>query len=285
MDENRTSIWFWLLPIVTVGLAYGLYYLYSQRERVKGVEDVPAPAPPALTHPGQGPAPSEPLPPDPQAMSPTEDPLPAPKQALEPLDARDVKGAETLAREVLKTLAASDNLANWLAGDELVQRLVIAIDNVAAGRSPRLQATNVALAGSFRVVPSGAVLSIAPESFRRYDAIASLFCSFPTDPTVSLYRRLKPVLQRAFEHIGHPNESFEDALIQAGMVLLATPVPREPIRVVKRGYNYVYADPALEALNEAQKHLLRMGPDNVRRVQGKVREVLLALGVSEQSLP
>jgi len=281
MDEDRTSIWFWLLPIVTVGVAYGLYYLYSQRERV---EDVPVPAPPALSHPEQGPAQTEPLPPDPQTMSPTEDPLPQVEQALEPLDARDVKGAETLAREVLKVLAAGDNLANWLAGEELVQRFVIAIDNVAAGRSPRLQATNVAFAGSFRVAPSGAVLSIASESFRRYDSIASLFCSFPTDPAVSLYRRLEPVLQRSYEHIGHPNESFEGALIQAGMVLLATPVPRESIRVVKRRYNYVYADPALEALNEAQKHLLRMGPDNVRRVQAKVHEMLLALGVSEQSL-
>jgi len=285
MDEDRTSIWFWLLPILIVGLAYGAYHVYSRREHVVDVEDVPAPAPPKLNHPGQGRVQSERLPQDPQAMSSTEDPQPPPEQAPEPFDGRDVRGAETLAREALRALTTSDGLGNWLAGEELVRRFVTAIDNIAAGRSPRLQIPSVALAGSFRVGPSGVVLSIAPESFHRYDPIASMFCSFPTAPTVSLYKRLTPVLQRAYEHIGHPDESFEDALIQAGMVLMAAPVPKEPICVVKDTYNYTYVDPALEALNEAQKHLLRMGPENVGRVQTKVREVLLALGVSEQNLP
>jgi len=38
-------------------------------------------------------------------------------------------------------------------------------------------------------------------------------------------------------------------------------------------------------LNEVQKHMLRMGPQNTRKVQQKLREMALALGVPENTLP
>jgi predicted O-methyltransferase YrrM len=40
----------------------------------------------------------------------------------------------------------------------------------------------------------------------------------------------------------------------------------------------------LEA-NEAQKHMLRMGRKNSRKIQEKLREIALALGVPESRLP
>ncbi len=36
---------------------------------------------------------------------------------------------------------------------------------------------------------------------------------------------------------------------------------------------YEFVDPALESLSPAQKHLLRMGPDNARLVREKLREI------------
>ncbi|MBT3378566.1 MAG: DUF3014 domain-containing protein [Lentisphaerae bacterium] len=281
MDEDRTSVWFWLLPILLLGVAYGVYHAYSRRERVTEVEEIPPLQSAELPLPG--PVPPRPSPsPDVVSKEP-----PAPPAPAEPdiLDARDIRGAEALVRTTLTALVSGDGLTEWLAGEELVRRFVTAVDNVAAGRSPRAQVLHTPMAGKFDVVLSGQSLAIAPESFLRYSPVASLFCSFPTAPALALYRRLSPVLQRSYEHIGHPNEAFDDAVIQAGLVLMATPVPEEPIIVTERTHNYAYTDPALEALNDAQKHLLRMGPANVQRVQAKIRGVLLALGVSEPNLP
>jgi hypothetical protein len=42
---------------------------------------------------------------------------------------------------------------------------------------------------------------------------------------------------------------------------------------------YVFADPALEALSEVEKHLVRMGPRNERIVQAKARELREALAL------
>jgi hypothetical protein len=49
--------------------------------------------------------------------------------------------------------------------------------------------------------------------------------------------------------------------------------------------SYAIADETLEALSQAQKQLLRMGPKNVREIQGKIRELAAALGVAESRLP
>jgi hypothetical protein len=40
----------------------------------------------------------------------------------------------------------------------------------------------------------------------------------------------------------------------------------------------------LEELSPAQKHLLRMGPANVQKIQSKLRELASALGVSSSEL-
>jgi hypothetical protein len=56
--------------------------------------------------------------------------------------------------------------------------------------------------------------------------------------------------------------------------------------VVKKGVvTYIYADSRLENLSEAQKHLLRTGPENVRIIQEKLREIALELGFSQDKLP
>jgi hypothetical protein len=50
-------------------------------------------------------------------------------------------------------------------------------------------------------------------------------------------------------------------------VLISTPIPSGPITVVEgKGATWAFADPALEALTPAQKHLVRMGPRNAARV-------------------
>jgi hypothetical protein len=48
---------------------------------------------------------------------------------------------------------------------------------------------------------------------------------------------------------------------------------------------YMYVDPRLEKLSPAQRLLLRMGPENERRIQSKLRDFALALGFPPESLP
>ncbi|HSO23493.1 MAG TPA: DUF3014 domain-containing protein, partial [Chondromyces sp.] len=54
-----------------------------------------------------------------------------------------------------------------------------------------------------------------------------------------------------------------------------------PIEVEQRAIVYAYADDRLEHLSDAQKQLLRMGPENVRRVAATLGELRRVMGWQE----
>ena len=64
--------------------------------------------------------------------------------------------------------------------------------------------------------------------------------------------------------------------------VLETPVVYDRIYLERDVLTYVMVNPELENLSAAQKHLLRMGPDNIQTIQSKLREISLYLGYSIQ---
>ena len=84
-------------------------------------------------------------------------------------------------------------------------------------------------------------------------------------------------IQQAYQELGYPEGDFNSALKKAILSLLDTPELEDRIYIEKRVL-YVMEDPALENLAPAQKQLLRMGPDNRKAVQAKLRELAQALG-------
>ena len=95
---------------------------------------------------------------------------------------------------------------------------------------------------------------------------------------------LKPRIQEAYEELGY-QQSFDVALERAIVTLLRTPVSDNIVLLEPAGALWAYSDPSLEGLEPAQKQLLRMGPRNARRVQDKLREIALAIGIPQGQLP
>jgi len=52
------------------------------------------------------------------------------------------------------------------------------------------------------------------------------------------------------------------------------------VELTRLSVAYGFADARLQRLEPAQKQLLRMGPENVKRVQAKLRELVAALETS-----
>ncbi len=85
--------------------------------------------------------------------------------------------------------------------------------------------------------------------------------------------------------MGYPEEDFDKTLTVAIVELLKVPVVEGEILLEATVASYKMADPELENLSEAQKHLIRMGPENVRKIQAKLRKIGLALGIPGNKLP
>ena len=194
---------------------------------------------------------------------------------LPPLDESD-----GLVRLMAQELSANPRLAATLATDELIRKFVAAVVNIGAGETPAAHLGVLAPEGEFHAVTKDGRLILDPASYRRYDWLADTFTSVNTEGTVQLYYQLKPLLDVAYRDLGYPDHDFHDALLAAIEELAATPVIEGDIEVESGVLSYRYSDPDVESLSDVDKHLLRMGPENVGTIQEKLRELRVALSVT-----
>lgn len=204
-----------------------------------------------------------------------------PLAEIESLDLPPLGESDGIVARVVGTLSNHPRWAEWLVTDGLAQRFVGAVSGVAAGVSPAAQVPFLAPEGDFIVRSAGARTEIDPASYRRYDQVTEAFVSFDTDAAVRLYQQLVPLFEEAHRDLGFPEGSFGLTMATALDNLLAVSVADAPTEVELDVKTYLYTDPATEALAPAEKHLLRMGPDNAELVQLKLRalrEGLVAAG-------
>ncbi len=193
--------------------------------------------------------------------------------------------SDGIVRDLARELSTHPKLARWLMSEDLLHRFVAAVDNVANGMSPRPQMDFFSLEDEFKAIKRGKDYILDPESFRRYDAVADVFLSLDTSESVKMYRQLKPLIQRSYADLGYPGEDFDQTIYRAIVELLEVPVIETDIKLKKDVVTYVLADPKLEDMSEAQKHIIRMGAENVHIIQEKLREIAQALGFAAVRLP
>jgi hypothetical protein len=197
-----------------------------------------------------------------------------PAVTLPPMDQMD-----PFLRQLLGALSSRPELARWLATDDVTRRLVFTIDQLARGVSPAKENRNLAPSGTFAVTTRNGRRTIDPKSYSRYNSLAAVVDSMDANAVARAYTTIKPRLVEAYRKSGHPDGDFDTTVSLALSTLIDTPVPEEPPAVTQgpQGLNFVYADRALESLKPAQKQLLRMGPENQRIVQDKLREIDAAI--------
>jgi hypothetical protein len=203
------------------------------------------------------------------------------EEAVEPIDLPSLDESDGVVRQLVEGLSAHPQLAAWLAGTGLIRTFAVVVDNVAEGRSPVPHLGFLRPKQPFRAAGQGDRLRIDPRSYERYRPVAEVVTSLDATACARAYLTLKPRITEAYRELGHPGDSFDATLERAIRHLLATPVLTGEVSVVDYVASFRYADPDVEALSAAQKQLLRMGPDGVTAVQGKLREIAAALGMPQ----
>jgi hypothetical protein len=202
----------------------------------------------------------------------------APAATAEPaVPLPDLDASDAALRDWVARLSAHPELAAWLVNDDLARRFVAAVVAVAEGTSPSRHVAFLAPAEPFRVRTSGGRTYIDAASFRRYDLATDVFASLDERGTAELFRRIAPLLDEAYLEVGDPQRTFEETLERAIANLLAVPVPAAPVEVTAASVSYTWADHDLEGRTLAEKHLLRLGPENATRVQSKLRALAKAM--------
>ncbi|MGB9005412.1 MAG: DUF3014 domain-containing protein [Candidatus Aminicenantales bacterium] len=260
MDEKRSILAISLALLAVIALAVGVYLLFF---RVKPVEDLKS---------GTTPAKAGTVGTETAGAIPVFPPTP-------------LNDSDDLIRKLTKELSSDPRLDSWLQTKDIIRKFAAAVDAIAEGRSPEKQIDFFVPQGKFQVLKKGGREIINPVSYERYNPAAEAFVSFNARDCVRFYRGLKNLIQEAYRELGYPDRDFDLTLRRALIELLETPVVEGDILVERKVKTYVFADPKLEGLSEAQKHFLRLGPLNVSAIQLKLREMALALGVPAEDLP
>jgi hypothetical protein len=180
----------------------------------------------------------------------------------------------------LGKLFGAESLAAFLEPQNVARRIVATIDGLPrAHGSDRLRPVKpVSPAFSVdRHAPSSPTaeerIFIAEDNAARYAPLMTLLEMTDMKSIAALYQHWYPLLQQSYEDLGYPGRYFNDRLVTVIDHLLETPSVKGPIELTQPNVLFEYADPQIEALSSGQKLLLRMGPDNAKRVQLKLREL------------
>jgi hypothetical protein len=193
--------------------------------------------------------------------------------------------SDNIVRSMAQVLSSHPEVASWLMSKDLIRKFVGAVDNIANGLSPRSQIDFFNLEENFKVIETDGLYYLDHEGYDRYNLVGDVFSSLDSEGWVQLYEQSMLLIQEAYTDLGYPDEDFNKTLTAAIVELLKAPVIEGDILLEAKVISYAMADPRLENLSEVQKHLIRMGPENVRKIQAKLREIGLALGIPENKLP
>ncbi len=241
----------WIVALIAVCAAIALWSILWQPRSVSQLPVAP-PKPPQAAAPDASPR----------------YPIEATVAVLPPLDASD---STMLA--ALQALWSGGGVASFLEPRDLIRNFVVTVDNLPRRALPTQKSPLKPAAGSFGTASAGNGLVIGESNSLRYAPYVRLLENVDAQGLVSLYVRHYPLFQQSYRELGYPNGHFNDRLVEAIDLMLATPEPPAALKIVQPKIFYEFADRDLEQLPAGQKLMLRIGRTNAESVKKRLREI------------
>lgn len=248
-----------LAVIIIAAIQYAPEWFGEQDE-----QPAPVAEPAVTTEPASQPL----LPPPPAASVPPVQP---------PIELPELNDSDPF---VLERLAVFELPDAWLDREDLIRRLAVVIDNASRGDYPRRQLTFLAPAGKFQVVERDDSLFVDPVSYERYDVYLDTLERIEPQALADILVQLQPLVSEGLSELGNQQSMVTQINVAIAKIAELPALPAD-VELVQPKVMYKYADPKLEALSPLQKQVLRMGPDNVRRLQAYLRRLQVALAAND----
>lgn len=256
------------LVLVVAVIVGGLLYFYGRPDKQddKSVT-LPTPIPQSADEQDEPEQPEAPV-----YEAPKPEPQEEPLSRLEESDNQVMKALGKLSADAVALTVP----------EEVIRKFVRAVNAVEEGKVVHEYRPIVSPAPPF-IVQSRANSSeqtqytLSAENYQRYDNYVAALTSIDSDALAAFYKRFYPLLEEAFAEMGLKKGNFHTVMLGAIDRVLAAPVIDDEVVLVRPKVFYQFADADMEKLPAVHKLMLRMGPDNSRKIQASLERLRIKL--------
>ena len=169
-------------------------------------------------------------------------------------------------------------LSSWFTSDQLIRKFLTIVNDFSQGLRPYKHFRFLNLKQPFLVNKDAEGLAVDPLGYRRYDKLVNAVNQLNINTSLKYYQAYRPLLQQVFAEFGYPrNHNLDDLFKKSIAQILEAPLLEQRIALIKHASRYKFSDKTLESLNLVHKQMIRMGPNNTRILQNKLRQFVQAL--------
>jgi len=182
-------------------------------------------------------------------------------------------------KDKLPELTWRNELLSLLITEDIIRRFVVFTDNFSQGLLAYDHSLFVQPKVKFSVDEQSLnvdgeqnVFKWDNETSKRFDVYVDLLRSVDSTTLVNWYADIKPLIDEAYKELGYEDD-FSYTLQEAINRVLDMELPKSAMDVNRSSVMYKYEDPELEALDDSDKLLLRIGKENLLVIKSVLLEI------------
>ncbi len=174
----------------------------------------------------------------------------------------------------------SAELVKWFSTKNVIKKYIVLINDLSQGQMLYKHRRFLKAPGKFIATGDAQGLYLTEQSYRRYDSLANAIEAIDVEKGSQLYLKFRPLFEKVYKEFSYSDEyALEDIFLKAAANVIGAPVIEGRIDLLQYSVRYKFADKKLESLSHIEKQMLRMGPENTRKIQRKLRKLVQAITV------
>ncbi|MCK5830078.1 MAG: DUF3014 domain-containing protein [Methylococcales bacterium] len=172
-------------------------------------------------------------------------------------------------------IEVSEDFANWFEIKESIKKYITLIHDISQNQILVKNRAFLKISKKNMVKKDSQGLYLSKEGYKRYDDFANAIASIDAQKGLGLYLTFKPLFNKVYKTFSYPNAyRVEDIFLKAAANVIKAPIKEDRIALVKHSIYYKFSDKKLESLSDVEKQMLRMGPENTKKIQAKLRKLI-----------
>lgn len=172
----------------------------------------------------------------------------------------------------------SVSLGDWFKTKDVVRKYIVLVHDISQNQILNKNRQFLSVPQNKMVEADSQGLHLSKQGYRRYDRFANAVASIDVQKGLELYLTYQPLFNKVFKSFSYPKTyNLEDIFLKAAANVLKAPIIETRIDLYKHSVLYKFTDKKLESLSHVEKQMLRMGPENTRKIQGKLRQLAEAI--------